>query len=89
MSAQFPTDVQLKALEATWLGREVRVSDRVPPLRRFAEQKGIVRAVNKNGRCLVAFGDSPDAGWYDVEPQHLVLAMEDTAPPATSEPADD
>lgn len=76
MSSPHPTPAELAALEGEWLGRAVRVREGVPSLGRFAGKDGLVKAVNQNGRCLVVFDTSPDAGWYDVDPGHLVAAAD-------------
>lgn len=74
MPSEHPSQQRLSDLEAAWLGRTVRVRDGLPRLRRFAGRDGLVKAVNQNGRCLVVFDKSPDAGWYDVEPGELEAA---------------
>ena len=76
---------QVAALDAAWVGRTVRVRESVPRLRRFAGRDGVVHAVNQNGRCLVTFDTSADAGWYDVAPGELEIVggtSEADAPPA-------
>ena len=82
MSSQYPSPQQIAELESDWVGRTVRVADGVPSLARFAGRDGQVRAVNLNGRCLVTFSKSPDAGWYDVAPADLVLKPSKAKAPA-------
>ena len=74
MSSSHPSPAELADLEGEWLGRTVRVQEGMPSLSRFAGKDGLVKAVNQNGRCLVVFDKSPDAGWYDVDPALLAAA---------------
>ena len=71
MPSEHPTPAEIRQLEGDWIGREVAVRAGVARLSRFAGRVGRVHAVNWNGRCLVTFDRSEDAGWYDVEPELL------------------
>ena len=71
MPSEHPLPPQIAALDAAWVGKRVRVRESAAGRSRFAGREGTVHAVNQNGRCLVTFETSPDAGWYDVEPGDL------------------
>lgn len=72
---------QWNTLKASWTGRNVKVNTNLPKMIRFAEKMGIVITVNQNGKCLVDFHDG---GWYDIEPEALIICNVMDQPPQQS-----
>jgi hypothetical protein len=51
----------------------VVVDNTIPELRRFANWTGKVRTVNMSCRALVEFDGPVDIGWYDINPDYLIV----------------
>jgi hypothetical protein len=51
----------------------VVVDNSIPELRRFANWTGKVRTVNMSCRALVEFDGPVDIGWYDINPDYLIV----------------
>src|ERR1700685_3508298 len=60
-------------LKSQLTDKYVVVKSGVPELRRFNSLTGVVKTVNMNGRALVEFDGAVDIGWYDIDPQYLVV----------------
>ena len=51
----------------------VVVDHSIPELRRFANWTGKVKTVNMSCRALVEFDGPVDIGWYDINPDYLIV----------------
>lgn len=51
----------------------VVVDQSIPELRRFANWTGKVKTVNMSCRALVEFDGPVDIGWYDINPDYLIV----------------
>ena len=51
----------------------VVVDESIPELRRFAKWTGKVKTVNMSCRALVEFDGPVDIGWYDINPDYLIV----------------
>lgn len=67
----------------------VVVDSSIPELRRFANWTGKVKTVNMSCRALVEFDGPVDIGWYDINPDFLVVVdgPRPKAAPAAKAPA--
>lgn len=67
----------------------VVVDNSIPELRRFANWTGKVRTVNMSCRALVEFDGPVDIGWYDINPDYLIVVdgPRPKAAPAAKAPA--
>jgi len=67
----------------------VVVDQSIPELRRFAEWTGKVKTVNMSCRALVEFDGPVDIGWYDINPDYLIVVdgPRPKAAPAAKAPA--
>lgn len=67
----------------------VVVDPSIPELRRFANWTGKVKTVNMSCRALVEFDGPVDIGWYDINPDFLVVVdgPRPKAAPAAKAPA--
>lgn len=67
----------------------VVVDNSIPELRRFANWTGKVRTVNMSCRALVEFDGPVDIGWYDINPDYLIIVdgPRPKAAPAAKAPA--
>jgi pyruvate/2-oxoglutarate dehydrogenase complex dihydrolipoamide acyltransferase (E2) component len=67
----------------------VVVDKSIPELRRFAEWTGKVKTVNMSCRALVEFDGPVDIGWYDINPDYLIVVdgPRPKAAPAAKAPA--
>jgi len=76
-------------LKSQLTDKYVVVKEGVPELRRFSSLTGIVKTVNMSGRALVEFDGPVDIGWYDIDPQYLVVVeapAKKAAPAKAAEP---
>lgn len=67
----------------------VVVDESIPELRRFANWTGKVKTVNMSCRALVEFDGPVDIGWYDINPDFLIVVdgPRPKAAPAAKAPA--
>lgn len=67
----------------------VVVDKSIPELRRFANWTGKVKTVNMSCRALVEFDGPVDIGWYDINPDYLIVVdgPRPKAAPAAKAPA--
>ena len=67
----------------------VIVDQSIPELRRFANWTGKVKTVNMSCRALVEFDGPVDIGWYDINPDYLIVVdgPRPKAAPAAKAPA--
>lgn len=67
----------------------VVVDASIPELRRFANWTGRVKTVNMSCRALVEFDGPVDIGWYDINPDYLMVVdgPRPKAAPAAKAPA--
>lgn len=67
----------------------VVVDQSIPELRRFANWTGKVKTVNMSCRALVEFDGPVDIGWYDINPDYLIVVdgPKPKAAPAAKAPA--
>ena len=67
----------------------VVVDKSIPELRRFADWTGKVKTVNMSCRALVEFDGPVDIGWYDINPDYLIVVdgPRPKAAPAAKAPA--
>ena len=67
----------------------VVVDQSIPELRRFANWTGRVKTVNMSCRALVEFDGPVDIGWYDINPDFLIVVdgPRPKAAPAAKAPA--
>src|SRR6478735_3254554 len=67
----------------------VVVDQSIPELKRFANWTGKVKTVNMSCRALVEFDGPVDIGWYDINPDYLIVvdAPQPKAAPAAKAPA--
>lgn len=67
----------------------VVVDQSIPELKRFANWTGKVKTVNMSCRALVEFDGPVDIGWYDINPDYLIVVdgPRPKAAPAAKAPA--
>lgn len=67
----------------------VVVDQSIPELKRFANWTGKVKTVNMSCRALVEFDGPVDIGWYDINPDYLIVVdgPKPKAAPAAKAPA--
>jgi hypothetical protein len=67
----------------------VVVDQSIPELKRFAKWTGKVKTVNMSCRALVEFDGPVDIGWYDINPDYLIVVdgPRPKAAPAAKAPA--
>ena len=88
---------QIEKLKRDFTDKYVIVDAKLPELKRFRDQVGLVKTVNMSGRALVEFQDYiNNIGWYDIDlsflkvvekpPEKKVEAKEKPAKPAADKP---
>ena len=65
--------MSLKELERQFKNKYVVVDEADSRLRRFSGRIGLVKTVNGSGLALVEFLETPNVGWYDIDPRLLKI----------------